>query len=129
MKFAIVGASGVGVNTAVLWMLHGQLGMVLFLASAIAIEASILNNFAWNDRWTFKWPTYILNDKVVRYGLKERLAMFHIVSAGGGLINWACLLVLSFFGVWYLAANLGGILVAFAWNYKMNLSYTWSKTT
>jgi dolichol-phosphate mannosyltransferase len=38
-------------------------------------------------------------------------------------------LLADVFGVYYLVANLTGILIAFAWNYAINRHYTWRKGT
>jgi dolichol-phosphate mannosyltransferase len=53
LKFAAVGATGVVVNLGVFtWLLAS--GMNKFLASPIAIEASIVSNFVLNNYWTFR---------------------------------------------------------------------------
>jgi dolichol-phosphate mannosyltransferase len=48
-----VGLSGTLVNLGLLWVL-ASLGMDHFLAALLATEVSIINNFIWNDCWTFK---------------------------------------------------------------------------
>jgi dolichol-phosphate mannosyltransferase len=53
LKFAAVGISGVVVNLASFVLLTG-LGLNKFLASPIAIELSIPNNFILNNYWTFR---------------------------------------------------------------------------
>ena len=52
-RFLAVGLSGTLVNLSLLWLLV-NLGMDHFLAALIATEVSIINNFIWNDCWTFK---------------------------------------------------------------------------
>ena len=52
-RSALVGASGVGVNSGMLWLLHSGAGLPLPAASALAIETAIWNNFLLNDLWTF----------------------------------------------------------------------------
>ena len=52
-RFLTVGLSGTIVNLGMLWFL-ANLGMDHFLAALLATEFSIINNFFWNDRWTFK---------------------------------------------------------------------------
>ena len=54
LKFALVGTVGVLVNSVVLIALHAYLGLALVPASAIAVEIAILQNFFWNNRWTFR---------------------------------------------------------------------------
>jgi dolichol-phosphate mannosyltransferase len=53
LKFALVGLSGALVNL-LCFMLLMRLGINKFVASPLAIELSILNNFLWNNYWTFK---------------------------------------------------------------------------
>ncbi len=53
-RFGIVGGFGVIVNMGVYAILHDIVGIYDMMAGAIAIELSILNNFVFNDRWTFR---------------------------------------------------------------------------
>ncbi|PSO50537.1 MAG: hypothetical protein BRC31_07410 [Actinobacteria bacterium QS_5_72_10] len=57
-RFATVGASGVGVNLGMLWLLlHGPVALAAEgpfpAASAIATETAILWNYAGNELWTY----------------------------------------------------------------------------
>jgi len=54
VKFGIVGASGVLVNFIAFWILTSLLGVNHLVASVIATEIAILNNFTLNDLWTFR---------------------------------------------------------------------------
>ncbi|RMH69520.1 MAG: GtrA family protein [Gemmatimonadetes bacterium] len=54
LKFSIVGASGVGVNMGMFWLLHIPLGLYDLVANPIAIEVSIITNFLLNDCWTWR---------------------------------------------------------------------------
>jgi dolichol-phosphate mannosyltransferase len=121
LRFAVVGCSGIVVNTGLLWILTRFAGIYYLVSSIIAIEFSILNNFLWNDRWTFGGGSGHKGRS-----LAGRVALFHAVSAGGAAINWVILLVLTqFIGVYYLMSNLAGILAGFVWNYLMNRHVTW----
>ena len=115
VRFAFVGGSGVVVNMAALWLLHDQLGVVLDLASVLAISLAIVNNFLWNNFWTFR-ATGIQS---------RRLAQFVVVSLVGMAINYAVLKVLAGRGIHYAPANLAGIMVATAWNFYANSRWTW----
>ncbi len=53
IKFSLVGLSGVAVNLIVFSALL-SFGFNKLLASALAIEASIIGNFILNNQWTFK---------------------------------------------------------------------------
>lgn len=122
-KFGIVGLSGIAVSLGVLFIAVELLAVNKDLASPIAIELSILNNFIWNDLWTFGSGK---NQKA--FSTYHRLVTFNIVSIGGAAINYIIFLVLtSQFAVYYLTAQLIGIPVAFIWNFLMNRRVTWKR--
>jgi putative flippase GtrA len=84
-KFGAVGASGVIVNLGTLALLR-RLGVHTNLASAVAIELSILSNFLINHLWTF-------GDRRTQSGhdgpsVGQHLLRFHLVSLGGGAIQF-----------------------------------------
>jgi len=126
-RFGIVGITGIVVNLGILYILveYGHLSNnpLDLVASAIAIEISILNNFILNDFWTFR---SLENSK---YSSRwQRLAAFNIVSAGGAVINWTVFLVLTAgFGIYYLAAQFIGTLLGFVWNFTVNRRVTWTR--
>jgi len=122
-KFGLVGISGILVNMSVLWYLTEFVGLYYLVSSLFAIELSIINNFIWNDLWTFK--SGVLHKRSSRL---QRLITFHVISVGGLVINWGVLYLLtSVVGVYYLIANLIGILLAFGWNFMMNRRVTWQR--
>lgn len=121
-KFGIVGISGIVVNQGLLIALKEFAGFSIPVASIIAIQLAILNNFLWNDIWTFR-------DKGQQQKLSNRwhrLAAFEAVSAGGAVINFVILNVFVFFQIMdYQAANIIGILLGFIWNFLVNRRFTW----
>jgi dolichol-phosphate mannosyltransferase len=123
-KFGIVGLTGIVVNMAILYYLTEYVGLFYLVSSLFAIELSILNNFFWNDLWTFR------STREHRLSSRwHRLIAFHGVSAGGLVINLGILYFLtSVFGVYYLVSNFLGILVAFIWNFLLNRRVTWQRT-
>ena len=121
VRFGLVGLSGIFVNMGLLYALTEIAGLYYLVSAAIAIELSIVNNFVWNDVWTFK------SAGDLRFGRRtRRFWSFQAVSMGGLAINMVVLYLLAgVAGAYYLVANLAGILVAFAWNYAINRHYTW----
>lgn len=117
LRFCVVGASGVGVNLAVLALLVELARIPAVAAAAVAIEASILSNFALNDRWTF-------GDRRTG-GVVSRLARFQLVSVFGAVAQWSVFLTLHALWQRPYAAQLVGIAVAVGWNFAMNLHWTW----
>ncbi len=121
-KFGIVGISGIVVNQGILISLKEFGGFPLPVASLFAIEIAILNNFLWNDLWTFKSGGQ--QQKISRRW--HRLISFQIVSAGGAVINFVILNVLAYMmGIDYRIANIIGIFLGFAWNFFVNRRMTW----
>jgi len=121
IKFGLVGLSGIVVNMGLLYLLTEYAGVYYLVSAVVAIEVSILNNFILNDFWTFSSRRLIH-----RYSWIKRLFAFHIIAAGGLLINLGVLyLLVEFAGIYYMIANLTGILVAFLWNFFLNRHLTW----
>jgi dolichol-phosphate mannosyltransferase len=117
LRFAVVGGSGVAVNMLVLWLLHDAIGLGLTRSSVVATTLAILNNFLWNNHWTFK-ATSIQS---------RRLAQFAAISVVGLVITAAILNILVALGSHYAPANLAGIMVATAWNFYANSRWTWGE--
>ncbi len=121
IKFIIVGLSGVILNMGLLFALTEYAGVYYLYSSILAIEASILNNFFWNEVWTFKKKESTL------VGIWwKRLVSYHIFSIVGIVLNITLLYILTEkFGVYYLISNIIGILAVFLWNYLINRRVTW----
>src|SRR6266545_3155823 len=82
VKFCVVGGTGLVVDMGVIWWLAspGRLGWNLTVSKVIAAEVAILNNFLWNDLWTFRGLG------VARYAWRERLfrlAKFNLICVAG----------------------------------------------
>ena len=52
-RFSAVGAAGIAVQALTLAVLLRVAGLHYLAATAIAVEASVLHNFAWHRRWTW----------------------------------------------------------------------------
>jgi len=78
LKFATVGASGVVVNLG-LFTIFMMLGMSKYLASAVAIEVSIICNFLLNNHWTFKSRRTSSGSRIK--GIKLNLVSFAALGA------------------------------------------------
>ncbi len=54
LKFNLVGAIGIGVQLATLWMLvHVRGRFNYLLATGLAVEIAVLHNFVWHHRFTW----------------------------------------------------------------------------
>lgn len=120
MSFTFVGISGIFVNTAILYYAKEYLHVPVALASLIAIQIAIFNNFIWNHRFTW-------TDREMKgfQAIKKGLLKFTLVSWVAGGVNWIILLLLHHYGgIYYLIANLIAILVASILNYFLNDLWT-----
>jgi putative flippase GtrA len=52
-KFNLVGAVGIGVQLAALFLLKTGLHLQYLAATAMAVEAAVLHNFVWHERFTW----------------------------------------------------------------------------
>ncbi len=114
-KFIAVGLAGMAVNEGLLFLLEPH--APLLLASAVAVEASIVSNFIMNNSWTFR--------KRVHGAILNRLAKYNAVMIAGALLNVGILGILVFLHFEYLAANFIGIIFAFGANYLGSESVVW----
>jgi len=118
IKFAIVGSTGILVNEGILWFLVTN-GVDVRIASPVAIETSIMNNFILNNYWTFKGFRGSFLSKMVKY---------HFAVAMGATVNYLVLLILALiFNIHYLYANLVGIFIGYVVNYVISELFVWTK--
>jgi len=120
-KFSIVGLSGMLVNETLLWALTEVIGLFYLLSSALSAEAAILNNFLWNDIWTFK------DDSERRHqNLLRKLLKFHVTRLGGLTIG---VVFIGFFTeiikIHYLISNVLSILLVMIYNYVTSKGLVW----
>ncbi|NEQ67710.1 MAG: glycosyltransferase family 2 protein, partial [Symploca sp. SIO2D2] len=128
IRFGLVGLTGVFVDMSVLYLLHDPttLAWGLTRSKIIAAEVAIINNFAWNDAWTFR--DLALQQQGWGKSLK-RLLKFNIVCLVGLVLNVLLLnLLFNILGVHYLLANLIAIAAVTLWNFWINLKLSWRVT-
>jgi len=155
VQFGAVGLSGVVVNLGTLAVLR-RVGVHTNLASALAIEVSILSNFTINHLWTFS------DRRDGQVSLLDHALRFHLVCLGGGIIQFAVFVTMnvgwllllgtpqeiaaygadarSFTDRWLwhpfleppavgalvYVSQLIGIGAATGWNYLVNFYWTWA---
>ena len=112
-RFSLVGAIGIGVQLGVLAILIAM-AMNYLLATALAVEAAVLHNFLWHQRYT--WADRL--GDAARPAVAQ-LLRFHLSN---GLISMLGNLVLmrllaGWLGVRVLLANLATVSLCFVANY------------
>jgi putative flippase GtrA len=102
LAFSLVGVMGITVQMAFLYVLTSRMGMGYLLSTGIAVEAALLHNFVWHERWTWADRTGNFCGSITR-----RLLCFHITN--GALSMASNLLLTHLFverlGLNYLVAN------------------------
>ena len=120
VKFGVVGASGLLVNTLVLFLGYEVAHMPLALASMLAVETAVGNNFIWNNLWTFGQRSFTL-DQFLKFNLVSLACMALTVAVLTTLVQW--------FGIHYLLANLLAVGVTTVWNFIANSLWTWNRVS
>jgi putative flippase GtrA len=111
--FNSVGAMGIVVQTVVLFALTTCAGINYLAATGLAVEAAVLHNFFWHERWT--WA----DRNRTRVRLLRRLLAFHL--ANGAFSIAGNLLLMRFFvgklGVNFMFANALSIALCSIFNF------------
>jgi dolichol-phosphate mannosyltransferase len=128
LRFLAVGLSGVVVDMTILYLLTDirTLHLPLTRSAIVAGEVAIINNFIWNDRWTFRSQS--LQQKGQRQMLR-RFLKFNLVCLMGLILK--ALFLNLFFNVLHLnqyISNFIAIALVTVWNYWINVKLSWRVT-
>jgi len=120
IKFAIVGASGIGVNLGILYTCRELIGLILPISLIIAFEASLTSNYILNDLWTFRGK----RPKGINYWIKYWLK-YHYAALAGFIAYYLITLTLTYLGMYYILAALIGIAIGFLSNFILAQHTIW----
>jgi putative flippase GtrA len=113
MRFSLVGMAGIGIQLGVLWICTSLMRMPAVLSIAVAVEAAVLHNFTWHERWTWRG--------LPADGRWRRLARFHVsngfVSVGSNIA--LTMLIRQNPAIPLLAANLLAIAMTAILNFAL----------
>jgi putative flippase GtrA len=65
LQFAVIGITSFAMYTGIIFGLHTKLGVNKYLATSIGFLTGLVNNFIWNDLWTFN-PKFLEKRKMKR---------------------------------------------------------------
>jgi len=117
IRFAIVGGIGTFVNLSLLYILTDIYGILYLISEAIAFTVSVIHNYFWNKSFTFEED---IKEEVIGKGMK-----FTIICILALIVNLSVLFILvEYFGIFYLLAEIGAISVAFFINFFGNRFWT-----
>ncbi|WP_341733284.1 glycosyltransferase [Microcoleus sp. EPA2] len=126
LRFGLVGFSGVFVNMAALYVLRNFCNLELTRSLILAAELAIINNFLWNDLWTF--GEISRRQRGHRQRLK-RLLKFNTICLMGLILNVLLVNVMfNIFGMNEYLANLIAIVAVTLWNFWINMKLSWRVT-
>ena len=142
LRFGVVGFSGLFVDIVVFYLLRELLALPLYLSTVLSIEMAIINNFFWNDAWTFADLAQRQKGWLARL---KRFCKFNLVCLVGALLQVGVMaLILAIpaveiipawinqfvAGAWtnnadeYFAKIMAIALVTL-WNFWINLKLSW----
>ncbi|WP_035800898.1 glycosyltransferase [Crocosphaera chwakensis] len=128
IQFCLVGLSGVVVDMGFLYLLSdpNTLGLPLTRSKIIAAELAIINNFLWNDLWTFGDISRRQPGKRQRL---KRLIKFNIICLAGLILNVLFLNIFyNLFNINQYIANFLAIGLVTLWNFWFNSKLSWRVT-
>ncbi|MBD2579204.1 glycosyltransferase family 2 protein [Oscillatoria sp. FACHB-1406] len=126
LRFIAVGATGLVVDLSLFYLLRTEWGLGLTRSAILSAEVAIINNFLWNDLWTYR------DKSRPQKGWKKwfkRLLKFNAICLAGLILN--VLLVNILYNLLHVneyAAKLIAIAVVTFWNFWINLKLQWRTT-
>jgi dolichol-phosphate mannosyltransferase len=128
VRFALVGTSGVVVDMGLLALLSDphMLSWGLTRSKFIAAEMAIINNFIWNDMWTFR----DIAKRQTGHGSRMiRFLKFQAICFSGLVLNTVLLNAqFNLLRMNRYLANLIAIGIVTGWNFWLNLKLSWRAT-
>jgi putative flippase GtrA len=108
LAFNGVGLLGVAVQLSILAALVHGIGLHYLVATAIAVETTVLHNFVWHQRWTWRD-----RPSGSRTAILARLARFHVLNGTVSLVGNVAIMAVAggVFGAAPIPANIIAILL------------------
>ncbi|MFK8184685.1 MAG: GtrA family protein [Phormidesmis sp.] len=142
LRFVVVGFSGLFIDIVVFYLLREFLALPLYLSTGLSIEMAIINNFFWNDAWTFADLAQQQKGWTARF---SRLCKFNLVCLVGAFLQVGVMtLILAIpavgqipawinqfmAGAWTnnadeYFAKITAIALVTLWNFWINLKLSW----
>ena len=123
-RYVAVGIVGVFIGMLAIWFFTEVIGLFYLISGIIGAIFSILNDFIFNEIWTF---SYRRREGQFLSRIIKRFARFILTKAFGFLI---AISTLAFFtqavGLHYLVSNFIAVAASFIWNYAMSSYWVWA---
>ncbi|HTL88346.1 MAG TPA: glycosyltransferase family 2 protein [Leptolyngbya sp.] len=126
LRFGLVGFSGVFVDLAAFYLLRSQFDLGIARSTMLSAELAVINNFFWNDLWTFGDISRRQPGKQQQF---KRFLKFNLICLMGIILQ---VLVVSLFHdafrVSEFVAKPIAIFIVTFWNFWINLKLSWRVT-
>jgi len=124
MRFNLVGGIGIAVHLGLLFLFKSILELNYLAATALAVEATVIHNFLWHERYTWvdrlrpSWRKSL--PRLLRFNLTNGT-----VSIGGNLVLMT--LMVGVGNMNYLVANVIAIAACSLLNFLVSDTYVFGK--
>lgn len=119
VKFGVVGATGLIVNTGLMALFTGQFGFYYVVGAVLATQGSTIWNYVITDAWVF-------DDRIAGRSKLKRFGLFWTLNNGALLIRAPLLWALtSFLGIHYLVSNFITLMVVMVGRYFLSEFWIW----
>ena len=135
IRFCLVGLTGVVVDLGIFYMLRQVLELGLTRSAMISAEVAIVNNFLWNDLWTFADISRRQPGETQRI---KRFFKFNLVCLSGVILQLIIInIIYNFFSLSDslkgliridVLAKLIAIILVTMWNFWLNSKLSWRVT-
>jgi putative flippase GtrA len=123
-RFLVVGAIGFAINASVLALLLHFTDLPFYSAQIIGVEAALLSNFLFHDRWTFQ------SAEPAQLSRQKRVFLFHVTSFLGAGVNSVVTISVHHFTHLPSIIDLAcGSACALLLNYLLSLRLIWRRQT
>jgi putative flippase GtrA len=124
LKFNLVGGLGIAVQLAVLLGLKSGFHLNYLLATPLAVEAAVVHNFLWHERYT--WADRVQPSRRVSL---RRLLRFNLTTGGVSIVGNLGLmkLMVGFGNVNYLIANSVAIALSSLLNFLISEEWVFER--
>ena len=116
IKFCVVGATGMGLDFGVTWLMKEKAGVNKYIANSSGFIVAASTNYILNRIWTFQSS----NPHIAG----QYLSFVGISVIGLGLNNLIIFLLHDRFRYNFYLSKLFAIVVVTVWNFLMNLIFT-----
>lgn len=120
VRYALVGLAGAALDIGLVYLFHVRWGWPLVLAFVVAIQATLLNNFFWNETLTFRSVRAERAASVLSH-----LRDYQRTCFPGEIVNLVVALTAAAAGMQVLSAAALGVLAGGFWNMAFRLPRIW----